>query len=98
MSTDPEPALTYRPNYLMDALIERMALKNDAALSKALEVAPPIISKVRHRRLPVSSSLLIRMHEVTELSIRDLRYLLGDRRATHRFSSKHGRPTTGHGD
>ena len=56
---------TYNPNQLLDTLRERMKLKNDAALSRALEVAPPVISKIRHHRLPVGASLLIRMHEVT---------------------------------
>jgi len=45
--------LTYNPNRLLDTLIERLRLKNDAALSRALEVAPPVISKIRHGRLPV---------------------------------------------
>ena len=49
---------TYNPNQLLDTLRERMKLKNDAALSRALEVAPPVISKIRHRTLPVGASLL----------------------------------------
>lgn len=52
---------TYDPNRLLDAIIERLNLKNDAALSRALEVAPPVISKIRHARLPVGASMLIRM-------------------------------------
>ncbi len=43
--------LAYDPNNLLDTLIEKLHLKNDAALSRALEVAPPVISKIRHRRL-----------------------------------------------
>ena len=62
----------YDPNKLLDALIERMHLKNDAALSRALDVAPPVISKIRHGKLPVGASMLIRMHEESELSIKDL--------------------------
>lgn len=83
---------TYDPNHLLDALIEKMNLKNDAALSRRLVVQPPVISKIRHRRLPVGASLLIRMHEESGLSIRELRELMGDRRqnsgmaaASHRF-------------
>ena len=83
---------TYDPNRLLDTLRERMQLKNDAALSRALEVAPPVISKIRHRTLPVGASLLIRMHEVTQLSIRDLRDLMGDRRAKYRVSDIQGKP------
>lgn len=82
----------YDPNNLLDSLIEKLNLKNDAALSRALEVAPPVISKIRHRRLPVGASLLIRMHEVSDLSIKDLRILMGDRRDKFRISDKQFKP------
>jgi len=81
--------------YLPQFLIEKLHLKNDAALSRALEVAPPVISKIRHRRLPVGASLLIRMHEVSELSIRELRELMGDRREKFRISDKQFKPKPG---
>ena len=84
--------VAYDPNNLLDSLIEKLHLKNDAALSRALEVAPPVISKIRHRRLPVGASLLIRMHEVSDLSIRELRILMGDRREKFRISDKQFKP------
>lgn len=84
--------VSYDPNQLLDKLIELLHLKNDAALSRALEVAPPVISKIRHRRLPVGSSLLIRMHEISDLSIRELRELMGDRRARFRVSDQSFKP------
>ena len=82
----------YDPNRLLDTLIQYLNLKNDAALSRALEVAPPVISKIRHRRLPVGASLLIRMHEVSDLSIKELRRLMGDRRSKFRISDKQFKP------
>ncbi|MBK4737287.1 helix-turn-helix domain-containing protein [Noviherbaspirillum pedocola] len=82
----------FNPDRLLDALIERMNLKNDAALSRALEVTPPVISKIRHRRLPVGASILIRMHEVSGLSVRELRDLMGDRRQKFRISDMQGKP------
>ena len=84
----------YDPDHLLASLIGKLKLKNDAALSRALEVSPPVISKIRHRRLPVTGSLLIRMHEVTNLSIGELRGLLGDRRNKFRISDKHFKPRT----
>lgn len=84
---------TYDPNKLLDILLEKLNLKNDAALSRALEVAPPVISKIRHRRLPVGASMLIRMHEVSLLSIRELRELMGDRRGKYRISDVQFKPT-----
>ena len=68
---------TYDPNKVLDAIIERLNLKNDAALSRALEVAPPVISKIRHRTLPIGATILLRMHEVSEFSIRELKGLMG---------------------
>ncbi|WP_300752214.1 helix-turn-helix transcriptional regulator [Janthinobacterium sp.] len=60
-------------NELLDTLVLQHSLKNDAALARALEVAPPVISKIRHGRLPIGASLLIRMHEVFDVSIRELK-------------------------
>src|SRR3990167_3657791 len=84
--------LAYDPNNLLDTLMDKLSLKNDAALSRALEVAPPVISKIRHRRLPVGASLLIRMHEISDLTIKDLRILMGDRRDKFRISSQQFKP------
>jgi hypothetical protein len=78
----------YNPSALLDALIQRLKLKNDAALCSLLGVDAPFISKIRHRRLDVGAAMLIRMHDVTGLPIRELRDLMGDRRSTVRFSRK----------
>ena len=83
---------TYDPDNLLTTLIHKLKLKNDAALSRALEVEPPLISKIRHRRLPVAASMLIRMHEVSDLSIKELRLLMGDRRNKFRISDQQFKP------
>ena len=77
---------SYDPNRLLDHLIDRLDLKNDAALARILDVAPPVISKIRHYRLAIGASLLIRMHEVSDISIADLRILMGDRRSKFRVA------------
>jgi plasmid maintenance system antidote protein VapI len=82
----------YNPDRLLNALMQQLNVKNDASLSRALEVAPPVISKIRHRRLPVGASMLIRMHETSGLSIRELRDLMGDRRQKYRISDAQGKP------
>ena len=66
----------YDPNRVLDAIIAKLQLKNDAALSRALEVAPPVISKIRHRTLPIGATILLRMHEASAISIRELRALM----------------------
>lgn len=47
-------------NRLLDMLLECGDLKNDAALSRELDVAPPVISKLRHNKLPFGPSLYIK--------------------------------------
>ena len=76
-TTVPETAI-YTPDNLLDAIIAKLGLKNDAALSRALEVAPPVISKIRHRTLPIGATILLRMHEVSDFSIRELKALMGN--------------------
>ena len=83
----PETAI-YNPDKLLDALIARLHLKNDAALSRALEVAPPVISKIRHRTLPIGATILLRMHEISDFSIRELKALMvGQRKLGARSSA-----------
>ena len=84
--------ITGNASTLLNHTMEILGLKNDAALARTLQVAPPVISKIRHRRLPVGASLLIRMHEVSDLSIADLRILMGDRRDKFRISDKQFKP------
>lgn len=84
----------YNPGNLLDALIVHLDLKNDAALSRRLEVAPPIISKIRHRTLPVSGAMLIRMHEESKLTIGELRIFLGDHSGKFRMSNRIPRKKT----
>jgi hypothetical protein len=91
-SVDPADRMEYNPSNLLDALLVHLDLKNDAALARALEVAPPLLSKLRHRTLPVGGAVLIRMHEVSGLSIAELRILLGDSRQKFRISDKHFKP------
>ena len=60
----------YDPDALLNAIIIRLQLKNDAALCRVLAVSPQKISKIRHRNLPIGASMLIRMTEVNEIASR----------------------------
>lgn len=83
---------TYNPNRLLDIVIDKLQLKNDAALARIPGVPAPVISKIRHGRLPIGATLLIAMHEETGWSIRELRDLMGDRRQKYRISTVHFKP------
>ena len=62
----------YDPDKLLDFLRTKMKLKNDTALSRALEEKAHHISKIRPCHLGVGASILIRMHGVSAMTIADL--------------------------
>lgn len=71
---------TYMPASFLDRLEARLKLKNDAALARSLEVTPALLSRIRNRRMPISASLLLSIHESTQIAIGDLRRMMGDSR------------------
>ena len=71
---------TYTPDGFLDHLQLRLGLKNDAALARLLAVTPAIVSRIRNRKLPVSSNMLLAIHEATDIAIRELRRMMGDTR------------------
>ena len=77
----------YDPNNLVDSLLETLRLKNDAALSRLLDVARPVLTGIRLRTLGIGAWLLIRISEVSGLSIADLRRTMGDQRQRLRVAT-----------
>lgn len=67
----------YTPEKLLDFVIKHGKFKNDAALARALDVPHPVVSKTRNRVIPIGPMMLLRLHEVTDLSITELRSLMG---------------------
>lgn len=76
----------YNPGQIFDILGERFSIKTDVQLGILLGVGSPSICKIRRHVQPISGSLLIRIHEVTGMSIRELKDLMGDRRSKQRAS------------
>ncbi|MEC5159544.1 hypothetical protein ACFDR9_001808 [Janthinobacterium sp. CG_23.3] len=76
----------YNPGKLLDKVSEQLRVSNDAALSRVLKIAAPVISKIRHGHLPVRAFFLLRMNEVSGLSIVELCAVLGDRRRKFRMA------------
>lgn len=66
----------YEQSRLLDELIRRNELKNDAALCRILQITPSVLSKIRHGRARLSGDVMIRMHEAFEIPISELRQLM----------------------
>ncbi|AXA91143.1 hypothetical protein [Massilia sp. YMA4] len=79
-------SLPYDPARLFDLLRQRLQLHSDKALAKALQIAPPLLTRLRHRGLPLSGSLLLRIQDVSGIAVDELRRVLGDRRRRMRLA------------
>ncbi len=85
--SDKEPQLgSYDSNHLLDSILDKLHLPDDLALCEALDVDESVITDLRELRREVDAALLIRMHELTDISIAGLRNILGDRRRMARFA------------
>ena len=83
----------YDPSNLLNALSQRLKLRNDVELSKSLHLSKALIALIREGRRPVSGAILIVMHEVSALTINELRALMGDRRGSCRMANGRLRQT-----
>lgn len=77
---------TYDPSRLLDAMLTKMAWKNDAVLAQKLNVHNNVIPRIRSGALPLTTSMLLWMQDATGIGIDELRQLMGDRRAKLRVS------------
>lgn len=80
-------ATDYSPERLLDDLKARFSLNSDSKLAKKLSVSPAVISRIRHRQSTISGTLLIRIHELTNATVSEVRNLMGDRRRQLRVST-----------
>jgi hypothetical protein len=69
--------LKYDPNGLLDAVIAKHKLKNDAAIARFLGVAPPVISKTRGFTLPVGPTMILKLHEIAGMEVPAIRAFVG---------------------
>jgi hypothetical protein len=67
----------YVPDHMIDQVLDRLDLKNDAPLAQALDVEAPTVSKLRTKALPLGPAMLIYLHELTNLSTGQVREMAG---------------------
>lgn len=61
---------------LIDYLQRTYNLKNDAAVARRLDMAPPMISKMRKGIVKVGAFAILRIHEVLGAPVRTIREVL----------------------
>lgn len=60
---------------LIEGLKTLHRLRNDAALARKLQVAPPVISKLRHGILTIGDAFLVKIHDTFDMPIKQIRAL-----------------------
>lgn len=68
-----DPVVTEKVNKLLDDVLAKESLKNDAALSRTIAEKPPVISKLRHGHLPFGSRMILKFHETFGIPVAELR-------------------------
>lgn len=65
-------------NALLDEIkTEHAKVKNDAALCRAMKLAPPVISKLRHGHVNLTGDMKIHIHELFGIPISYIQQKLG---------------------
>lgn len=62
---------------LLNKMAKEFRLKNDAAVAKFLDLAPPVVSKIRNGKLEVGASVILRVMKATAYTLDDVEALLG---------------------
>lgn len=65
-------------NAVFDKVIATFKLKNDAHLARFLNVAPPVISKMRAGRLLPGASIILSLHENACMDVAEIREMLAE--------------------
>lgn len=73
-------ATQYLPEVLFERLCKRLGVRSYSALGRAIGLSPSVVSKVRNRRLAISSEILLKIHDATDIPVRELRRWMGDTR------------------
>lgn len=68
---------SYNPQAFIHAIKTHLNLKNDAAVARALQFTPPVISKLRHKSMPVTPLIMLRVIEATGWTVKQARKALG---------------------
>lgn len=67
----------FRPQHkLLDACIKLAGVKTDRALSEKIGVASTVMSRIRHKKLPVTPTTILAIHEKLGMSVPEIRQLI----------------------
>jgi plasmid maintenance system antidote protein VapI len=60
-------------NGFLDFLKTEFNVKTDRALAQVMEVTPPVVSKWRKNTLSFGASMILRVHDLTDMPIKEIK-------------------------
>lgn len=76
MTQDPQVNVHLVDKFL-DVALDKMQVKNDAAMARATNLSPPVISKLRHAKIGFCATHLVAFHLATDIPVRDIMQAVG---------------------
>jgi hypothetical protein len=70
----------YSPTHFLDELKQRFNFSSDASMCRTFDISPSTISKVRHLKIAVSPEIFLKIHDMTDIPIFELRKMMQDNR------------------
>lgn len=77
-------ALAIEQGALLDAVIEKLGLKNDAELARLAKLSKPVISRIRSGGVPLAAGAFLRIHALTGIPTAELRSFLSPAHSLNR--------------
>ena len=60
-------------NALIDYLLERFTLGTDAELARMMKLQPPTISKMRHGKMSLTPSFILKVHDTFDIPVKEIK-------------------------
>jgi plasmid maintenance system antidote protein VapI len=60
-------------NALIDYLLERFTLGTDAELARLMKLQPPTISKMRHGKMSLTPSFILKVHDTFDIPVKEIK-------------------------
>ena len=68
---------TYEPNRLLDFVKSEIGIETDRKFSSILNVHPSMISKIRQKKTLMNADILLSIHELTGIPIKEIKRKMG---------------------
>jgi plasmid maintenance system antidote protein VapI len=62
-------------NALIDYLLKRFTLGTDAELARMMELQPPTISKMRHGKMSLTPSFILKVHDTFDIPVKEIKQI-----------------------